>query len=108
MHRSIFVVLVAALAAPSFGATVRKKKPGRYQVGPIYFTPVLTLQNAGVDTNVFNSRTDPIRDLSIALSPSLMAAVPVGSRFRLTGSGLDHFFAACAWHGGSHGWGALC
>src|SRR6058998_1365016 len=68
-------------------AEKQKKHPGRFRVGPVYLTPKLALKNAGVDTNVFNQRTGEIPDTSIILSPTLLAALPVGRRLRLTGEG---------------------
>jgi hypothetical protein len=78
-------MLVAASGAN--GAERERKRPGRFRVGPVYFTPRLQLKNAGVDTNVFNQRTDEIPDTSVILSPTLLAALPVGRRLRLTGEG---------------------
>ena len=56
-------------------------------MGPVYLTPKLQLKNAGVDTNVFNQRTDEIADTSVVLSPTVLAAWPIGRRLRLTGEG---------------------
>jgi len=82
------LVLSAASAAPAPAAEKEKKKrPGRFRVGPVYLTPKLQLKNAGVDTNVFNQRTGEIPDTSVVLSPTMLAAMPVGRRLRLTGAG---------------------
>jgi hypothetical protein len=87
--RSPWPLVAAALVASalSVGAAERekKKRPGRFRVGPVYLTPKLQLKNAGVDTNVFNQRTGEIPDTSIVLSPTVLAAWPVGRRLRLTG-----------------------
>ncbi len=63
----------------------KKRRAGRFRVGPVYLTPKLVLKNAGVDTNVFNQRTDEIADTSVVLSPTVLLAWPVGRRLRLTG-----------------------
>jgi len=79
------IVLSTAGFTPAEAAERQKKRPGRFQLGPLYLTPKLELKNAGVDTNVFNQRTDEIPDTSIVLSPTLLGALPVGRRLRLTG-----------------------
>src|SRR6185436_1855716 len=77
---------LVASALPAYAAEKEKKKrPGRFRVGPLYLTPKLQLKNAGVDTNVFNQRTDEIADTSAVLSPATLIAWPIGRRIRLTG-----------------------
>jgi hypothetical protein len=83
------LALVAALVVGGvpLGAAERepKKRPGRFRVGPLYLTPRFQLKNAGVDTNVFNQRTGEIPDTAVVLSPTLLAAWPIGRRVRLNG-----------------------
>jgi Putative beta-barrel porin 2 len=82
------VILSAPAASLAAAAQKETRKPrGRFRVGPVYLTPKLLLKNAGVDTNVFNQRSDEIPDTSVVLSPTLLAALPVGRRFRFTGEG---------------------
>ncbi|PYQ04524.1 MAG: hypothetical protein DMF82_10425 [Acidobacteria bacterium] len=87
--KSPWPLVAAALVASALplGAAERekKKRPGRFRVGPVYLTPKLQLKNAGVDTNVFNQRTGEVPDNSVVLSPTMLAAWPVGRRLRLTG-----------------------
>jgi hypothetical protein len=87
--RTPWALVAAALVASSLpvGAADREKKKrlGRFRVGPVYLTPKLQLKNAGVDTNVFNRRADEIADTSVVLSPTVLAAWPIGRRLRLTG-----------------------
>jgi hypothetical protein len=89
--RARWPLVAAALVASTLPAGAaephRKKRPGRFRVGPAYLTPKLVLKNAGVDTNVFNQRTGEIADTSVVLSPTVLAAWPVGRRLRLTGEG---------------------
>ena len=63
------------------------RRPGRVKVGPLYLTPRLELRNAGVDTNVFNSRTREVADAAAVLRPSVSGVMRVGRRLRLTGEG---------------------
>jgi hypothetical protein len=89
--RTPWALVAAAVVASALPASAaereKKKRPGRFRVGPVYLTPKIQLKNAGVDTNVFNQRTDEIPDTSIVLSPAVLAAWPVGRRLRLTGEG---------------------
>jgi hypothetical protein len=81
----VAAALVASALPASAAEREKKKRPGRFRVGPFYLSPKLQLKNAGVDTNVFNQRTDEIADTSVVLSPTVLAAWPVGRRVRLTG-----------------------
>ena len=87
--RTVWPLVAAALVAGALPASAaereKKKRPGRFRVGPVYLTPKFQLKNAGVDTNVFNQRTDEIADTSVVLSPTVLAAWPIGRRLRLTG-----------------------
>lgn len=88
MRGCVLLGLAAFLAAPAVDAAERQKKRlGRFRIGPLYLTPKLQLKNAGVDTNVFNQRTAEVPDTSIVLSPTVLGALPVGRRLRLTGEG---------------------
>jgi hypothetical protein len=49
-------------------------------VGPIYLKPQFLLKDLGVDTNVFNSATDPRSDFTMTLSPSVKAQMPIRRR----------------------------
>lgn len=79
-------VLLLAVADDSLAAKPRKR-PGRLKLGPLYLTPRIQLKNAGVDTNVFLTRTRAVRDGAAVVSPSLDGFVPIGRRVRLSGSG---------------------
>ena len=84
---ALATLVLTAGPLPAGAAEKQKKQHGRFRVGPVYLTPKLALKNAGVDSNVFNQRTGEIPDTSIVLSPTLLAALPVGRRIRLTGEG---------------------
>jgi hypothetical protein len=68
-----------------------QKRPGRFKFGPVFLTPKVELRNAGVDTNVFNQRENPVTDTSVVVRPSLQGAFPVGRRVRLQGNGYLDF-----------------
>ncbi len=68
-----------------------KDKKGRFRIGPLALTPRVELRNAGVDTNVFITPTDPTRDTAVVLRATADAYLPVGRRVRLAGSGWADF-----------------
>ena len=63
------------------------KRKGRHRLGPIFVTPKIELKNAGVDTNVFQTLQEPVRDAVVVVGPKVDASAEVGKRLRLTGSG---------------------
>ncbi|HET9314315.1 MAG TPA: outer membrane beta-barrel protein [Vicinamibacteria bacterium] len=81
-------VAVGLLALAASASAQERKKPGRYKVGPLYVTPRLEVRNAGVDTNVFQTLTDEVRDTVLIVSPRLDGGMVVGRRLRLSGYGL--------------------
>jgi hypothetical protein len=79
--------LAAALFfAVSLEGAEKKKRPGRHKVGPLYVTPAVQI-TTGVDTNVFQTFTQPTKDAVTILSPRLDGVLPVGRRLNLTGFG---------------------
>jgi hypothetical protein len=62
-------------------------RPGRHRLGPAWVTLRLQLRNAGMDTNVFQTFLDPVRDEVIVLALQGDGRVALGRRLRLSGSG---------------------
>ena len=87
---AVAAILSAALTVPAraqFWPPISEKvKQGRFHLGPLAVTPTLDF-TAGVDTNVYLTETNPVEDTSVILRGALDAYCPVGSRFRLVGSG---------------------
>jgi len=90
-HLAAGVILSATLVAPLqaqvWPPISNEIKRGRVRVGPLALTPRFELRNAGVDTNVFLTPTEPTRDTSVVLRGSLDGYLPVGPRLRLVGAG---------------------
>ncbi len=80
-----FVVAVL-FAAPALAAET-KERPGRFQVGPFWFTPKIELRSAGRNSNVYNQENSGISDAAAVLSPSLELGLPVGRRSRFASEG---------------------
>jgi hypothetical protein len=56
----------------------------KHHAGAVYYTPTFSLKELGVDTNVFNSATDPKKDFTATLSPRIDAWLPLQRRARIT------------------------
>ncbi len=83
-----FVALLALAASVSARAQDWAETPrGRHVFGSFSFTPRLELWNAGVDTNVFQTLRDPVRDEVYVLRPEIDADLALGDRVRMRGSG---------------------
>jgi hypothetical protein len=76
-----------ALAAASARAEEPRARPGRYRLGPMWLTPRVQLTDAGVDTNVFQTRHAPTRDAVAVVRPRVDGAMALGRRLRLSGHG---------------------
>jgi hypothetical protein len=59
---------------------------GQVEVGPVKIRPGFAISDVGVDTNVFNERTDRKQDFTATAGPTAEAQLEI-SRFRLTGTG---------------------
>lgn len=72
----------------------RAEKPpaGRFRFGPLWITPSLTIDNIGLDTNVFYTPTDRQTDVSAGGGPGLRIALPIRD-FTLSAEGnLDYLY----------------
>lgn len=66
------------------GTPFDPRQDARVKLSPFYFTPSMQIQNIGVDTNVFNSATDPQSDFTATLAPHVDLWVPFERRALLT------------------------
>ena len=70
------LLLIAAAAPPASAQDPPDSSPrdpaetARFRLGPLRFTPSITLTDVGVDTNVFNDATNPKQDTVGALGPA--------------------------------------
>lgn len=83
--------LVLALSAVPAAAGEPSARPGKYGLGPFRVTPRVQLKDAGVDTNVFQTRDAPTRDAVVVVSPRLDGTLRIGRRLRATGFGYLDF-----------------
>lgn len=75
------------LGAAAARADEARTRPGRLRVGPLWLTPRLQLQDAGVDTNVFQTRDRPTRDAFAVVRSRVDGTLKLGRRLRATGYG---------------------
>ena len=71
--RAVSLVLITALWLSSvLAAAAQAPDPwssARWHFGPLAVTPIFEISNLGVDTNVFNSVTDPKKDFTFTAGP---------------------------------------
>ena len=85
--------LLSAAVLVAAGGDVRRtptrSAPGRAGIAwvPLWITPRVQLKDAGVDTNVFQTRDQPTRDAVAVVSPRLDGSMKIGRRLRATGFG---------------------
>jgi hypothetical protein len=69
-----------ALPRPTFAQDpAAEAGAARIHFGPLALSPSLAVGNVGVDTNVFNTPTDPTRDFTVSFLPATREWLPVGS-----------------------------
>jgi hypothetical protein len=62
----------------------RKLQTAAWHFGPFRIQPSLVISNAGVDSNVFYSPTEPIKDYTITAGPAATLYIPVHRKFVLS------------------------
>jgi len=79
------ILLVLGLARTASGQEeVDPAKTARFRVGPLRFTPSISLTSLGLDTNVFNESESPKDDKTATIGPAVDLWMNVG-RTRITG-----------------------
>ena len=71
--------VVLTLAAIVTISVPRAEAQGRFQTGNLSWTPVITLRDAGLDTNIFDEAIDPKRDQLAVVSPEADGVLELGS-----------------------------
>ncbi len=85
LNRRVFLLLVPVLFAAQLASAQMTDPRGtaRIHIGPIYATPALTVQEFGVDTNVFNN-ADEKEDFTFTVVPRATMWIPFARRALLT------------------------
>jgi hypothetical protein len=62
-----------------------------WHFGPFHIQPRLVISNAGVDSNVFYSPTDPVKDYTVTAGPAATVYVPIHRKFVLSAYGSPQY-----------------
>jgi len=62
-----------------------------WHFGPFHIQPALVLSNAGVDSNLYYSPSEPVKDFTLTAGPSATVYLPIHRRFVLSASGSPQY-----------------
>ncbi len=62
-----------------------------WHFGPFHIQPQLVLSNAGVDSNIYYSPSEPIKDYTLTAGPALDVYLPIHRRFVLSAYGSPQY-----------------
>jgi len=69
----------------------RKWREAAWHFGPFRIQPSLVISNAGVDSNIYYSLTNPTKDFTITAGPAATLYVPIHRKFVLSLSGSPQY-----------------
>jgi hypothetical protein len=69
----------------------RRWREAAWHIGPFYLQPALIISNAGVDSNIFYSPSDPVKDFTITAGPAATLYIPVHRKFVLSAYGSPQY-----------------
>ena len=78
------------IAAPASAQITAPTEPAQIAFGPLSLYPSLQVVDAGVDENVFNDGTEPVRDYTATVASRVLAVVRLGSNELLLQTGNDY------------------
>jgi hypothetical protein len=84
------LVLSLAAARPVRSETWKGKeleakwREAAWHWGSFYIQPQLVISNAGVDSNIFYSPTDPVKDFTLTIGPAATIYLPIHRKFVLS------------------------
>jgi len=83
---------VAASAETWKGLDLQKRiADAPWRFGPFKIQPSLVISNAGVDSNVFYSPSDPVKDYTVTAGPAATVYLPIHRRFVLSVQGSPQY-----------------
>jgi hypothetical protein len=91
------MALLIAGVGPSFADTWRgreleqKWRTAAVRFGPFRIQPALVLSNAGMDSNIYYSPSDPIKDYTLTAGPAVNIYVPIYRRLVLSAYGSPQY-----------------
>jgi hypothetical protein len=88
--RAVTVAVFAVFATLSQAYAQEPAKEGRFITGPLAWTPMLELRDAGVDSNVFNTPTDPKEDATASARSHVDSVLTLGLLRATTDGSLEY------------------
>lgn len=91
------IVLLMALAVTASAETwkglelQRKMSETPWHFGPFRIQPQLVISNAGVDSNIFYSPSEPVKDYTVTAGPAATFYLPIHRRFVLSAYGSPQY-----------------
>jgi hypothetical protein len=91
------IVLLAALAVAATAETwkglelQRRMSEAPWHFGPFLIQPTLVIANAGVDSNIFYSPSEPVKDYTVTAGPAATIYLPIHRRFVLSAYGSPQY-----------------
>jgi len=61
------------------------------KIGPLRLQPALVLANAGIDSNIYYSPSEPVKDFTVTAGPRLEGWLPIWRRLIIYGSGSPQY-----------------
>jgi len=88
------ILALTALAVPAVASAQARnaeqitavRREARGHIGPLYFTPTVSLKELGVDSNVFNAAGEQKSDFIVSVAPKFDLWVPVARRALFQGT----------------------
>jgi len=69
----------------------RKWREAAWHWGPVRIQPQLVISNAGIDSNIFYSPSDPIKDFTVTAGPAATIFLPIHRKFVLSAYGSPQY-----------------
>jgi hypothetical protein len=69
----------------------RQIEQAPWHFGPFHIQPRLVISNAGVDSNIYYSATEPIKDYTVTAGPAATVYVPIHRKFVLSAYGSPQY-----------------
>lgn len=88
-----FLALAAPAAADTWKGLELKRKldQAAWRIGPFHIQPSLVISNVGVDSNIYYSPTDPVKDFTLTAGPAATVYLPFGRKFVLWAYGSPRY-----------------
>jgi hypothetical protein len=84
-RRVVWLCAIVLMMAAAAAAQQEEENVERFRLGPLHFTPTISVTNVGIDTNVFNEAEDPKRDKTGTVEPVIRLRLRAGPS-RLSGN----------------------